>query len=109
MIEVPCTPAGEAHWTQRTALAGVDYLLTFVWSQRAGHWLLTLADADGSPIASGITLVTALPLLRRVSDARRPPGELMVVDTSGALDVDPGFADLGQRFALLYLDPSELA
>ena len=108
MIEVPCTPNGSAHWTQRTALGGVDYLLTFVWSQREGHWLLTLSDADGSAIASGLCLVTAAYLLTRVVDSRRPPGELLVVDTSGANDVDPAFEDLGDRFALLYLDASEV-
>jgi hypothetical protein len=43
-----------------------------------------------------------------VVDSRRPPGELLVVDTSSAHDVDPGFDDLGSRFGLLYLDASEV-
>lgn len=108
MNEVPCKPGGESDWTQRTALGGADFLLRFRWSQRGGHWLLTLSDADGAPIASGVALVTGLPLLRRVVDARRPAGELLVVDVSGANDLDPGFEDLGDRFALLYLEPGEV-
>ena len=108
MIEVPCTPGGEADWTQRTALGGADYLLRFRWSQREGHWLLTLSDSDGVAIVSGVVLVTAVYLLKRVTDARRPAGELLVVDTSGANDVDPAFDDLGDRFGLLYLEPSEV-
>lgn len=108
MIEVPCTPNGEADWTQRTALGGVDFLLRLRWSQREGHWLLTVSDADGVAIASGVVLVVGVYLLRRVVDSRRPAGELLVVDVSGANDVDPAFTDLGDRFALLYLDPSEV-
>jgi hypothetical protein len=106
--EVPCTPGGEADWTQRTALGGVDFLLRFRWSQREGHWLLTLSDADGAPIVSGVVLVVGAYLLRGVADTRRPAGELLVVDVSGANDVDPAFEDLGDRFALLYLEPSEV-
>lgn len=108
MNEVPCKPDGEADWTQRTALGGVDFLLRFRWSQREGRWLLTVSDSDGAAVASGVVLVAGLPLLRRVADARRPTGELLVVDVSGANDADPAFDDLGDRFALLYLEPGEL-
>ena len=43
---VPCTPEGRSSWSQITALDGVSYVLTFRWSQREGHWLLDVADAD---------------------------------------------------------------
>jgi hypothetical protein len=32
-----------------------------------------------------------------------------VVDATGANDVDPGFADLGSRFLLVYLTAAEIA
>jgi hypothetical protein len=107
-VFVPCTPNGQARWTQRTAIAGRDYQLTFDWNQRTGHWSLSLADQDGSPIASGLQLVTNWPLLRTVLDTRCPPGLLVVIDTLDRGE-DPGFSDLGSRFVLAYFDPSELA
>lgn len=109
MYVVPCTPNGAARWSQRTALDGVDFTLAFRWSQRDGHWLLDIADAQGAAIRSGVALVPNINLLAGVIDARRPAGRLGVLDTTGALDVDPGFADLGARFLLVYVTAAELA
>lgn len=109
MLTIPCEPAGAARWTQRTELGGREYLLSFQWSQRAGRWLFTLADQDSADIVTGQPVVVDWPLLgRRVVDARRPPGELVAVDTTGA-GADPGFADLGARVVLVYFDPAEIA
>ena len=110
MMEVPCTPDGASHWTQRTTLDGRDYLLTFDWNQRDGSWSLAVADQDGATRATGRRLSTGFPLLREVRDARRPPGELVVVDTL-ASDTrepeDPSFASLGARHVLVYLAAGE--
>ena len=109
---VPCTPEGRSSWSQITALDGVSYVLTFRWVQREGHWLLDVADAEGGAIRSGLALVADQPLLRGVVDARRPAGELVVVDTTGASDLDPGFGDIGApgaRFVLQYVTATELA
>lgn len=109
---IPCAPGGVAFWQQRTALDGVDYLMTFRWSQREGVWSLDIADLDGVAIVSGLVLVVGVSLLRGVVDTRRPAGELVVVDTSGASDRDPGFDDLGApgaRFVLAYFTAAELA
>ena len=108
MLSIPCTPNGVACWTQRTALDGVDFLLRFDWFQRDGHWRLSISDASGAAIRSGVVLVVDTPLLWGVVDARRPPGELAVVDTTGVNDVDPGFSDLGARFTLLYATAAEM-
>jgi hypothetical protein len=109
ILEIPCTPKGESHWTQRTTLAGRDYVLTFDWSQRAGLWFLTLADQDGSAIRRGIPVVANYPLLWGVIDSRRPPGELIARDLTSGAPLDPAFADLGTRFVLLYVPPEDLA
>ncbi len=111
MNEIPCTPAGASRWTQRTTLAARDYLLTFEWSQRDGGWRLTVEDQDGVAITSGRRLSTGYPVLRGVLDARRPPGDLVVVDTLASdtrAPEDPTFSSLGARHTLVYLDPGEL-
>jgi len=109
---VPCDPQGQSRWSQITALDGVPFVLTFRWSQTDGHWGLDVADADGVAIVSGLTLTTLTPLLRGVISVRRPAGELIVVDTTGANDVDPAYDDLGApgaRFVLMYVTAAELA
>lgn len=108
MLSIPCTPDGTAHWTQRTALDGADFGLAFDWNQRDGHWRLSISDASGVAIRSGIVLVVNEMLLRGVVDARRPPGELAVVDATDTNDTDPGFSDLGARFKLIYATAAEL-
>lgn len=102
LVEIPCAPAGQSHWTQRTQLNGVEYLLTFAWSQREGHWSLSIDDADGNPLHTGLVLVAGIELVGQL--VRRVPGGLIVIDTTGANDLDPGFADLGGRFALVYVE-----
>ena len=106
---VPCIPANTSSWSQISALDGVSFVLAFRWSQREGHWILDVADAEGVAIVSGLALVTGQPLLRGVIDPRRPAGELVVVDTTSAWDVDPGFDDLGERFRLAYVSAAEIA
>ena len=106
LVEIPCAPAGQSHWTQRTQLNGVEYLLTFDWSQRDGHWSLSIDDADGNPLHTGLVLVTGLELLGQLAGVRRVPGGLIVIDTTGANALEPGFRDLGGRFALGYVERS---
>jgi hypothetical protein len=108
MILIPTEFAGESHIEQRTALSGRDYVLRFDWNQRDGHWFLGLYQPSGAPIITGLKLVVNWPLLGARTETLRPPGELLVVDTRG-LDEDPGFADLGVRHALIYVEPGDAA
>lgn len=103
ITSIPCTPSGQPFWNQRTTLSGQDYLLSFQWSQRDGHWFLSLADADNSPIFSGRKLVDSANLFARLLDPRLPPGALIVLDTQLA-GKDPDFSDLDSRCLLFYDD-----
>jgi hypothetical protein len=105
-LAIPCTPSGQAHWTQRTTLSGRDYVLTFDWSQRDGHWWLTIADQDGVSILTR-KLVDRVNLFARVLDTRVPGGQLFAYDTQATgPGLDPDFAGLGSRFELIYVEPS---
>lgn len=108
MIEIPTEFAGESHVELRIALTGRDYVLTFDWNQRDGHWFLSIATPDGTPIISGVKLVANHRLLQGRLEALRPPGEIMVLDLLEPA-IDPGFADLGVRHTLNYFESSELA
>lgn len=106
-ISIPCEAAGQSNWRQRTVIEGRDYVLRFDWNQRNGSFYLSIADQDGSAIATGIKLVTDWPLLFGVVDARRPPGELMIIDEKGE-GLDPSFSELGTRFSLVYFTAAEM-
>jgi hypothetical protein len=91
-------------WTQVTALDGVDYTLTFTYDQRESVFYLTISDAVGNDIVSGVKLVCKWPLLAGKRDVRLPPGVLMVL--SNTTDSSPpGLEDLvaGGRCQLFYL------
>lgn len=104
-IEIPTSYAATGAGKQRTALDGVEYVLQFDWNDRQKRWSFSLADQDEVPIVSGVTLVADWPLLSLVTDARRPLGELVAWDTSGA-GLDPGLADLGDRVQFTYVPVS---
>jgi hypothetical protein len=93
---------------QVTALEGTDYILTFAFNRRDGYWYLDIADQDAVPISLSRKCVVNVNLLRRCADTRKPPGALILVDTSDT-DLDPGLDDLGTRVDLVYYTAAELA
>jgi hypothetical protein len=107
-VLVPCVPGGAANWTQSTALDGVDFVLAFDWNQRVGRWSMTLATGQGVVMRAGMVLNVGTRLLRGLTTPGRPAGELVVVDTLERWDLEPGFADLGARFQLVYFDAAEV-
>lgn len=103
---VPLTSDVE-NFTQVTALDGTNYVFVFRWNERAQAWHFDLYTEDGEPIAMGVRVVVSWPLLRRCVSARRPPGELIAVDTTG--QGDPGRSDLGARVQLQYIEAETVA
>ena len=103
LLVVPTTSSAPSY-VQNTTLEGSSYVLQFDFNQRACAWYLSIADASGVDIYNGIKLSCGMPLLRKCSDVRRPPGELLVLsstaDTSppGLLELLPGSG----RCSLLY-------
>jgi hypothetical protein len=83
---------------------GVDFILRFSRNGVDGHWFLRISDEAGVTIkgCASIRLVDGLFPLWRVTDPRRPAGELLVLsDTEG----DPGLKTLGPGLPsnLLYI------
>lgn len=95
-------------FTQRTSLDGVTFEFEIRWNERESAWYMAIADADGVALRSGVRMAVRWPLLKSVADARRPGGELYLldIDESGA---EAGFDDLGVRTLLFYITAAEVA
>lgn len=95
------------HYSFSLELEGRAFGFEFRWNGRAGRWVFSVYDADGTLLLAGRHLVLGYPLLARFADPRLPAGELVAVDTTGT-GVPPGLADLGGRVQLLYVPRAEL-
>ena len=90
------------------SLDDATYTLQLRWNVREGAWFMDVLDQQGEALLlAGLRLVASFPLTAYVTD-RKPPGDLVVIDTTGA-GADPGRADLGTRHALVYFTAAELA
>lgn len=87
----------------RVSLDGSTYALRVQWNQREGRWSLDVSDSSGTPIVMGIALVTGWSLLSLVTDARKPPGDLVVRRMDGGSG-EPGLDELGAVVDLLYYE-----
>lgn len=100
--------SGIPSFTQRTSLDGVTFNLDFAWNERESAWYFAVADADGLPLRGGVRMVLNWPLLFSVADARRPGGELYLIDLDQT-GVEAGLDDLGVRVVLMYVTAAEAA
>jgi hypothetical protein len=117
MPEILDTSIELSDYRQVTTLDGRDYTLRFLFNQREGKWYMSLSDESDDSIVHGVKIVPLISLLRKVTDARRPPGVLMARDTTAAdidfgagekvADLDPGLNDLGARVLLFYFPEDE--
>lgn len=106
VVVIPTLSDGTAHYDVRVELGEDEFVLTFRWNEREDSWAFDLATAEGEPLLSGIKVVLGWPLLRQLSDRRRPTGDFLAVDTEGT-GVEAGLLDLGQRVLLTYSDDAE--
>ena len=107
-IEIIPTTSDPSLYVQRTALSGVDYVLRFFAVGRECKWYFDLSDADEVPILQGAKVVIGWPLLRLVTDTRRPPGEIYAIDLPASGQVitsprDPNLDDMNGRVKIAYI------
>ena len=105
--QIPLTQV-ESNYSQTVTLDGEDYTFRFLWNDRDRHWYLTVRDVAGDDILAGIKVVADIPITTHCSDDRIYPGELWVIDTTGA-GQDPGLRDFGSRVLLYYVDEEDVA
>ena len=97
-FEIPLTPQPA---TFGVVLSGVTYTFTLTW--RAIGWFLDIATATGTPMLSGLPLVTGVNLLDG-HETEGPPGALYVA-TDHDTDAVPTFTNLGVTSHLYYVTP----
>lgn len=104
--EIP-TDTTLATYVFSVELDRIVFGLRLQFNERDQSWFFDLLTAEGVPIRQGIKIVTNFPLLRLISAAERPPGEIFAIDTTGE-DKRAGLADLGDQVKLVYYDESEV-
>lgn len=106
MLLLPVAP-GLARYTFQCELDKATYKFSLEWNDRDSGWYMSIADVNGVPLLSGRRIVLNYPLINVYRDTRLPLGNIMAFDSTG-LDVEPGYADLGDRVYLAYTPFSEL-
>jgi hypothetical protein len=101
VLEIPTLTDGTPTYDIRTALDGVEYILTFAWNARRERWAFSINGLDGADILTGQTVSLGIPLGRRAVGG--PPGVLMAISTSDDVET-PSLTELGARVRLLYVE-----
>lgn len=96
--EIPLTPKPQ---TMQIFLAGVQYQLTFKWCAPAACWVVDFATADGTPVLSGVALVTGVNLLDQFAYLVFSGG--LVAQTDHDADAVPTYENLGETGRAYFL------
>lgn len=105
MIEIPMQGNDGAWRSLSVNISGVSLSIGLLWNSRDSHWFAELESVDGKN--NGVKLVVNTPLLSYKNKCLKG-GDLVVLKKE--LDCrDPlGFKNLGEGYALYYVEDSEL-
>lgn len=81
----------------------MDYTFSVKWNKPAASWMVDIADAGGTPIITGISLVTGADLLEQYGYLRF--GGQLIAQTASNPDAVPSFTNLGSDGKLLFTSP----
>ena len=88
-------------------LEGVVYSIRVRWNNRAGYWIMDIAQNDGTEIINGVPLLLGISLLAQYQNPLLPPGEFVFLDTSGQMQ-EATIDDLNYRCILLYVESTSI-
>ena len=57
------------NYREQVVLEGATYTFLFVWNYRGGYWSLSLSDAAGDAIVSGVAMRVGVNFLEYVSSS----------------------------------------
>lgn len=100
LIEIPIDPAQPDHQFY-LELEKVVYLFRFMLNSRSGRITMNIYTEDGTLIVGGIPLVVNTALIGRFKLEDLPPGEIWVLDLTGA-GAEPTQESFGKTHSLVY-------
>ena len=102
------TTFDDANYRESVILDGTPYVLAFALNQRENTYYLSISASDGTPLVSGLKVLSNWPMLHGFVDARLPPGELIPLTAADdASPPEPGELGTTERVTLYYFDASE--
>lgn len=106
-VEIPFDKQ-ETNYSFSVTLSGTLYTFHVYWNLRSQNYFIDmLRTQDDAVVFRSLRVAVGTPPLLGVVGDARPPGELIVVDTSEK-ELDPGLYEFGDRVKMIYLEPSEL-
>jgi hypothetical protein len=106
MLSIPLRAVPE--YVQDITLEETPYRFTVKWNTRGEYYTLDIATSEGVLLIAGLKLALNAALLRKHPGRGLPPGELIVIDPSGAYD-PISFDDPEERISLVYVTEAEYA
>lgn len=88
-------------------LDGENYEFRFKYNSREERWYLDLLDNEGNVVRAGMKVVVNWPVLLRMMELNRPPGEILFINTQDRAE-DPGLDELGVDAVLTYVEEGSL-
>lgn len=98
--EIPLSPEAQTFQIQ---LGGTNYFLNLYWNSPGACWGLDIADALGTPLVSGIAVITGVDLLAQYAYLGFP-GQL-IAQTDNNPDAVPTFNNLGNEGHIYFVAP----
>jgi hypothetical protein len=93
-------------FTVDVVLDGAKLTFAFLWNTRASFWAMSISDANGTVLVSGVRLVCFYPLLTQYQHNKAlPQGLLCVIDENqNTAKQEPGRYDFvsGRKLELSY-------
>lgn len=100
--EIPLPP-DTALFTIQANLSGIDYVLLFDYSGKEDRFYLSILDASGEMLRSGIKVLCNWNVLRQWRGEGRPAGALIFSDGKETPPEGPGWGELGRSVRLYYV------
>lgn len=95
------------NFSEQITLDNEVFRFDFTFNERAEQWNMSIFTVDGTPLIYGIKLVLGYPLLDQWVGRGLPPGELVILDTTGN-EVGVTRDNLGTILQLGYIPEDEV-
>lgn len=94
----------EPYYDVDIELSGTLYNFVVRYNTRWEAWLLSINEADKTPICSNFPIVEGMPMFFTSNNPKLPPGAIIGIDTTGARQ-EATRDSLGDTFLMFYFEP----